>query len=143
MSRTYRVGSEPPQVIWTIVRGDTGSFRVYVTDDSKDPLNISDWNIRIDFKRFGQEIFTLYRSMGRVLVMSKAVISDISDFKTKKIYQVEKTSSRIFSKKDYSSKIEYSLPFRIRLSSVGIEGYGPNNPAPIGIAVIGLNNYIL
>jgi hypothetical protein len=37
----------------------------------------------------------------------------------------------------------YTLPFRIKLTNIGIEGYGPNNPAPIGIAIIGLNNYIL
>jgi hypothetical protein len=60
MARTYRVGSEPPQVIWTIVRGDTAAFRVYVTDDAKDPLNIPDWNIKIDFERFGQDVFILY-----------------------------------------------------------------------------------
>jgi len=35
------------------------------------------------------------------------------------------------------------LPFRVKFINIGIESYGPNNPAPIGIAVIGLNNYIL
>jgi hypothetical protein len=38
---------------------------------------------------------------------------------------------------------ESILPFRVRFMNIGIEGYGPNNPAPIGIAVIGFNNYIL
>jgi hypothetical protein len=40
-------------------------------------------------------------------------------------------------------KINEVLPFRVRFTNIMIPGYGLNNPAPIGIAVIGLNNYIL
>ena len=50
-SNKYLVGSIPPQVVWTIVRGDTASFRVYVTDDAKQPLNIPDWYIEMKIKR--------------------------------------------------------------------------------------------
>jgi hypothetical protein len=35
------------------------------------------------------------------------------------------------------------LPFRISFTNIGIGSYGPGDPAPIGIAVIGVNNYIL
>jgi hypothetical protein len=35
------------------------------------------------------------------------------------------------------------LPFRVRFTSVQIAGYDPNNPPPVGIAIIGVNNYIL
>jgi PKD repeat protein len=35
------------------------------------------------------------------------------------------------------------LPFRVRFINIGVVGYSPDSPAPIGIAVIGLNNYIL
>lgn len=45
------IGSEPPQSIWTIVRGDTASFKMYVQDDNKDPLIIDDWTITMDFYR--------------------------------------------------------------------------------------------
>jgi len=45
------LGTKPPQIVWSIVRGDTSSFRVYVTDDSKQPLTISQWTVRVDFKR--------------------------------------------------------------------------------------------
>lgn len=45
------IGSEPPQSVWTIVRGDTASFKMYVQDDNKDPLVIADWNISMDFYR--------------------------------------------------------------------------------------------
>ena len=50
-SNNYSVGNIPPQVAWTIVRGDTASFRVFVTDDNKVPLVISDWTIAMKVKR--------------------------------------------------------------------------------------------
>lgn len=50
-ANTKRVGQQPPQVEWTVVKGDTASFRVYVTDDAKQPLNIPDWTISMKVKR--------------------------------------------------------------------------------------------
>lgn len=47
----YSVGSVPPQVTWTVVRGDTAAFRVYVTDDSKQALTMADWTIQMKVKR--------------------------------------------------------------------------------------------
>jgi hypothetical protein len=47
----YSVGNKPPMVTWTVVRGDTAAFKAYVTDDSKQPLNISDWTISMKIKR--------------------------------------------------------------------------------------------
>jgi hypothetical protein len=40
-------------------------------------------------------------------------------------------------------KINEVLPFRIKFTNIMVPGYSASNPAPIGIAVIGLNNYIL
>jgi hypothetical protein len=48
---SYSVGNTPPRVSWTVVRGDTAAFRVYVTDDAKQPLNIPDWTIAMQIKR--------------------------------------------------------------------------------------------
>lgn len=48
---SYAVGSTPPRVSWTVVRGDTAAFKVYVTDDAKQPLTISDWTISMQIKR--------------------------------------------------------------------------------------------
>jgi hypothetical protein len=48
---SYSVGNRPPTVSWTIVRGDTSAFRVYVTDDEKQPLVVSDWTIDMEIKR--------------------------------------------------------------------------------------------
>ena len=35
------------------------------------------------------------------------------------------------------------MPFRVRFQTIDIGAYSPTNPAPIGIAIIGFNNYIL
>jgi hypothetical protein len=48
---SYDVGNKPPTINWTVVRGDTASFRVYVTDDEKQPLTIADWTIDMKIKR--------------------------------------------------------------------------------------------
>jgi hypothetical protein len=42
-----------------------------------------------------------------------------------------------------SVKVSQRLPFYISFQNVTISGYGPSNPAPIGIAVVGFSNYIL
>lgn len=49
--RSYFLGEAPPFVEWTIVRGDTSAFRVYLTDDSRQPINIPDWTIQMQVKR--------------------------------------------------------------------------------------------
>jgi hypothetical protein len=43
----------------------------------------------------------------------------------------------------YTAKPIDVIPFYVRFINVGIAGYGPANPAPIGIAVVGVSNYIL
>jgi hypothetical protein len=35
------------------------------------------------------------------------------------------------------------LPFRVRFTTIGIEGYSSNNPPGIGIQVIGYSNWII
>jgi len=47
----YDIGDAPPLVKWTIVKGDTVAFRIYVTDDAKNPLVIANWTIAAKFRR--------------------------------------------------------------------------------------------
>ena len=47
----YNIGEKPPFVNWTVVRGDTSGFKVYLEDDSKTPLIVSDWTISMKIKR--------------------------------------------------------------------------------------------
>jgi hypothetical protein len=63
-------------------------------------------------------------------------------------FTTESVESKDYSLVEIESKltslaISEILPFRIRITNIGVGSYGPNNPAPIGIAVIGINNYIL
>lgn len=53
------IGSEPPQSVWTLVRGDTAGFKMYVQDDSGNPLVIEDWTITMDFYRPSTETVIL------------------------------------------------------------------------------------
>jgi hypothetical protein len=48
---SYDIGNKPPTVLWTVVRGDTSGFKVYATDDAKQPLIIPDWTISMKIKR--------------------------------------------------------------------------------------------
>lgn len=50
-SNIHNVGHVPPEVRWTVVRGDTATFKVYVTDDAKQPLHLADWDILMKIKR--------------------------------------------------------------------------------------------
>lgn len=40
-------------------------------------------------------------------------------------------------------EIKHALPFRVRFTSINIEGYTSSNPPPIPLQVIGYSNYIL
>lgn len=48
---SFSIGAAPPNVLWTLVRGDTAAFRVYVTDENRQPLTIDDWTISMDIVR--------------------------------------------------------------------------------------------
>lgn len=64
------------------------------------------------------------------------------DFDTVSVIEKDALIAKI-QKADYSSSVKDFLPFRVKFINIGIEGYGPNNVPPIGIAIIGINNYIL
>jgi hypothetical protein len=55
-----------------------------------------------------------------------------------------KNTDIFFEAKDCPNvKMSSILPFRVKFQNIGLGGYSPTNPAPIGIAIIGFNNYIL
>ena len=45
------VGAIPPKVRWTVVKGDSASFRIYVEDDNANAINPEDYTIKADFRR--------------------------------------------------------------------------------------------
>lgn len=50
-SDSFSIGAAPPQVSWTVVRGDTAAFRVYVTDENREPITVDEWTISMDVIR--------------------------------------------------------------------------------------------
>lgn len=74
--------------------------------------------------------------------MAKAVIIDEQKVKTRRL------SSKLFPifnivRPKRTVLINQTIPFRVKFTNIGIEGYGPNNVPGIGIQVIGYSNYIL
>lgn len=97
-------------------------------------------------------------------VKTKAKITSVKDFKSSKIKIVNyskttltdvKTKTKLTPIKDFKSSaiktVNYSkkvsineiLPFRLKLTNIGIEGINPLNPPGIGMQIIGFSNYIL
>jgi hypothetical protein len=67
----YDLGQRPPVISWTFVRGDTASFRVYVADDDKQPLELESWAIRMKVKRPDTLV-----NVGRLTDPASLVITD-------------------------------------------------------------------
>ncbi len=53
---TYNVGNKPPLVNWTCVVGDSTSFKVYVEDDQKNAIILSDWTLKAQFRRYSDDV---------------------------------------------------------------------------------------
>jgi hypothetical protein len=77
--KNYLVGNVPPLVAWTVVRGDTSSFRVYVTDDAKLPLTIADWDIAMEIKRPNSEQLVPAMTDDATLVVSLVPAATVND----------------------------------------------------------------
>jgi hypothetical protein len=75
--------------------------------------------------------------------MARAIIKDVRDTRVGFIKTVDSYKSKITYDKPFTARINEVLPFRVKFINIGVPGYGPNNPPPIGIAIIGVNNYIL
>jgi hypothetical protein len=75
--------------------------------------------------------------------MGKAVVRSKDQFKTKSIKNAEYPLVKIRNVSEPNVKIENTLPFRVKFLNIGIGSYGPGNVPPIGIQVIGFNNFIL
>jgi hypothetical protein len=76
---SYDIGNKPPTIVWTIVRGDTASFKVYVTDDEKQPLNIPDWNINMKIKRPNNTVNLGKITDDATLILSLTPLADADD----------------------------------------------------------------
>jgi hypothetical protein len=86
------IGAAPPIVRWTVVKGDSASFRIYVEDDKQVAINPNDYSIKADFRR-GESLlfstvpsktafdlageFTVYLAPGQAKLLSTGDIFDV------------------------------------------------------------------
>ena len=80
--------------------------------------------------------------LSRVTYSAYTSVLKTIGIKSSKIQTVQYPVSTISYPK-VNPRVESVLPFRVKITNIMVEGYGPNNPPPIGIAIIGINNYIL
>lgn len=106
---TYSVGATPPYVSWTVVRGDTASFRVYVTDDNKDPLTIADWTIQMQVKRPTAPVTPGVITDNATLILNLTPAADADDQAGEFTVSLTAEQSNILQTNDIFD-IELSLP---------------------------------
>ena len=106
---TYNVGATPPYVSWTVVRGDTAAFRVYVTDDNKDPLTISDWTIQMQIKRPDAPVVPGKITDNATLILTLSPAPDADDAEGEFTVELTAAQSAILETNDIFD-IELSLP---------------------------------
>jgi len=58
------------------------------------------------------------------------------------IKELDKRTVRI-NDINHKVKIQEVVPFKVQFINVGVFGFSKTNPAGVGVAVIGYNNYIL
>ena len=88
----------------------------------------------------GQHVY--HRRCNGQAMMANAKIIGTTDFRSR-IQNVDYPITRISYSAPFGIKVKEDLPFRVKFINVGIESYNEFNIAPIGIAVIGFNNYVL
>lgn len=76
------------------------------------------------------------------MALSKVVCQNTKRY-SKIIDVCDTYKSEVIYDSPFKSFVMYDLPFKIRIQNITIPGYGPSNIPPIGIAIIGFNNYIL
>jgi hypothetical protein len=76
--------------------------------------------------------------------MAKAVITEKSPGRARSLKSIDYGIIRL-SKKGYPETIRINevLPFRISFTNIMVPGYSSTDIPPIGIAIVGFNNYIL
>lgn len=111
-SAGYNVGNTPPRTVWTVVRGDTASFKVHVTDDAKLPLNIPDWTISMAIKRPNLPTNAGVITSDATLILTLSPEADPDD---------QPGEFTVYLSSAQSALLETGDIFDIQLSSVGNE----------------------
>lgn len=75
--------------------------------------------------------------------MAVASITYLSDRKIGSIAELTYYKSSVVQTQYSKIQTNEILPFRVKFINTQIPGYDVNNPPPVGVAIIGVNNYIL
>jgi hypothetical protein len=83
----------------------------------------------------------------KVIDIEEKRLSSVIDFYDMRLSEVIEDTGERSSSVIYDDPIKgvviYDVPFKIRVQNITVPGYSPTNVPPIGIAIIGINNYIL
>jgi len=101
-------------------------------------------NVRISQERNLQLDFVVQKDKSQTRISDAQPIVSIEDRSpfSKNFDEKNYPIARVQSV-EYKALIQEQLPFRVRFINKGFSAYGPENPPPVGVAVIGFNNYIL
>lgn len=75
--------------------------------------------------------------------MATVTLTDFPNGKVREITYLDYPIAQYETVKYPITTITENLEFRIRFETITVKGYDNQNVAPLGIAVIGVNNYIL
>ena len=108
-SGPYNVGNTPPIVVWTIVKGDTAAFKVYVTDDAAIPLTLSDWAIKMEIKRPANAADVGYVTDEATIILTLLPFQDADDLAGEFTVSLTSEQSKLLNTGDIFD-IELSTP---------------------------------
>lgn len=101
-------------------------------------------NARIIQQKDLQLDFVVQKDIRKARVSDKDITVKVTDASpsSKNIKATDYANARINDIK-VNTLVREQLPFRVKFLNKGFSAYSPENPPPIGVAVIGFNNYIL
>lgn len=108
-SGPYNVGNTPPVVVWTIVKGDTAAFRVYVADDANVALDIDAWTIKMEIKRTTSSVNAGYVTDEAATILTLTPAPDANDAAGEFTVSLTSTQSKLLQTGDIFD-IELSTP---------------------------------
>jgi len=120
-SANYNVGNVPPFLKWTLVRGDTASFKVYLVDDAFQPVDIPSWDIEMEIKRPTDPRNAGVLTDDATLIATLTPAADEDDEDGEFTVSISATDSALLQSGDIFD-IELSLPQRTKVWTVA-QGY--------------------
>lgn len=120
-SANYNVGNVPPFLKWTLVRGDTASFKVYLVDDAFQPVDIPSWDIEMEIKRPTDPRNAGVLTDDATLITTLTPAPDADDEEGEFTVSISAIDSALLQSGDIFD-IELSLPQRTKVWTVA-QGY--------------------